>query len=453
MNNQRVILHIDMNSYFASVEQQANVFLRGKSVGVCAYLSPKGCIIASSMEAKQKGIKTGCLAYQAKQLDPQVVLVQNDPPKYRTVTKKIFQILADYTTDLETYSIDEAFLDITELVKVRMMREVKGVEKGKRQKETGLNNLDRDYSAMNYDLLIAKEVGREINQRIKQEVGSWLKSSVGISRTRFLAKLLSDNGPKDSVTIKGLHEIPEFIKDLKLTDIWGINVRMQERLQKFDINTPLDLYQSQAHQLLRGLNKPGYYLWAGLHGLNAGSFKTQDPEGELSSLRGRYPKSVGHSYCLSRTTTDKKYLAQILMKLVEKTGRRLRELEFDSKAVTVYWSYVGGGHSGKSKRLYTPIYESWDIFKQAWQPLQDLDLPDKVRMLAISVSSFVPRTQQLNLFTPVEIKENKKYSLSRALDEVNNKYGEFTLIRGSMWGTSKNAPDRIGFRKTVSWKD
>ena len=167
-----------------------------------------------------------------------------------------------------------------------------------------------------------------------------------------------------------------------------------------------------------------------------------------------------------KNTIDKEYLAQILMKLCEKTGRRLRELEFDAKAVTVYWSYVAGGHAGRSKRLYAPIYESWDIFRLAWQPLQNLDLPDKVRMLAVSVSNFVPRSQQLNLFEDIKEDlpspslrrtfsrgEKEKYSLSRALDEVNNKYGEFTLIRGSMWGTSKNAPDRIGFRKTVSWED
>lgn len=438
MVKDKIILHIDMNSYFASVEQQANPHLRGKSVSVCAYLSPKGCIIASSMEAKLKGIQTGCLAYQAQELDPQVVLVQNDPAKYRTVTKKIFQILSEYTTDLETYSIDEAFLDITELIKVK--------KEGKMNKAKGMN--------VNLDFKLAKEIGQEINFRIKSEIGSWLKSSIGISRTRFLAKLLSDNGPKDSAMIKDLHEIPEFIKNLELTDIWGINWRMQLRLQKFNIYTPLDLYQSQAHQLLQDLKKPGYYLWAGLHGIKAGPSRLARSSGEAGSFKTQdNPKSVGHSYCLSKQTTDKEYLARILMKLCEKTGRRLRELEFDASAVSVYWSYVGGGHGGKSKRLYAPIYESWDIFKQAWQPLQDLDLPGKVRMLAVSVSSFVPRTRQLNLFRPVEIKENKKYSLSRALDEVNNKYGEFTLIRGSMWNTGDNAPDRIGFRKTVSWKE
>ena len=114
---QKIILHIDMNSYFASVEQQANPFLRGRSVGVCAYLSDNGVIIASSIEAKAKGIKTGTKVREAKVLDPSIVLLENEPAKYRSATEKIFRILSDYTDTVEPYSIDEAFLDMTGWVK------------------------------------------------------------------------------------------------------------------------------------------------------------------------------------------------------------------------------------------------------------------------------------------------------------------------------------------------
>src|SRR3989338_11450 len=109
----RVILHIDMNSYFASVEQQANPFFRGKPVGVCAYLSPNGCIIASSIEAKKLGIKTGMRVREAQTIYPKIILEENEPAKYRSVTEKIFSILSQYTDRMEPYSIDEAFLDLT----------------------------------------------------------------------------------------------------------------------------------------------------------------------------------------------------------------------------------------------------------------------------------------------------------------------------------------------------
>jgi DNA polymerase-4 len=156
-----------MNSYFASCEQQANPFLRGKPVGVCSYLSKNGCIIASSMEAKKFGVKTGCRVLDAKILCPEIVLLENEPAKYRSITEKIFPILSEYTDTLEPYSIDEAFLDLTGWVA---------------------------------DLAEAKKKGEEIQRRIKKEVGEWLKSSVGISHTRWLAKFASDIADKDSVS-------------------------------------------------------------------------------------------------------------------------------------------------------------------------------------------------------------------------------------------------------------
>lgn len=409
-------MHIDMNSYFASVEQQANSLLRGKPVGVCAYVSNNGCIIASSIEAKKQGVKTGCRVKDGLNLCPDLVLIQNDPDKYRTVTKKIFQILSEYTTDLETYSIDEAFLDLTPYL----------------QATNHLHHAN--------DLERAREIGLRINWRIKREIGSWLKCSIGISRTMFLAKLLSDNGPKDSVVAKETEDIPGYISGLGLTDIWGINRRLEKRFNLIGINSPLDLYHASPDKVLRSLHKPGYYLWAGLHGVATESARTP-----------AQPKSIGHSYCLPKRTTDKEYLSRMLMKLCEKTGRRLRENKLDAKHYYIYWRYAHGGGDGLSRKLPAPIYDSLDIFRACYQPLFLKELPDQVSMLAVGLSAFQAPDKQLNLFDSRQVIEDKKRMLVRALDQVNGSYGEFTLMRGAMWDTGKNAPDRIGFRKTVSW--
>jgi len=405
-----------MNSYFASVEQQANPLLQGKPIGVCAYISNNGCIIASSIEAKQRGVKTGCRVKDGKQLCPELILVQNDPDKYRTVTRQVFQILSEYTTDLETYSIDEAFLDLTPYLQA-----TKHLHGGS-------------------DLERAREIGQRISWRIKQEIGAWLKCSIGVSRTMFLAKLLSDNGAKDSVTVLDIKKIPGFLADLNLTDIWGINWRLEKRFNAIGIYKPLDLYQASSDKILRALHKPGYYLWAGLHGLS--TQVARKPE---------QPKSIGHSYCLPKRTTDKEYLARMLMKLCEKTGRRLREQNYDTQHFYIYWRYAHGGGDGLSRKLPVPIYDSWDLFQACFQPLLLKNLPDEVSMLAMGVSSFRIPNQQLNLFKTSQLAENKKRLLVKALDQVNSRYGEFTLVRGAMWGTQNNAPDRIGFRKTVSW--
>jgi nucleotidyltransferase/DNA polymerase involved in DNA repair len=257
----------------------------------------------------------------------------------------------------------------------------------------------------------------------------------------FLAKLLSDNGAKDSVTVKDINEIPDFLAELKLTDIWGINWRLEKRFNAIGIYKPLDLYHSAPDKVLRALHKPGYYLWAGLRGTS-----TQ------TARKPEQPKSIGHSYCLPKRTTNKDYLGRMLMKLCEKTGRRLREKKFDAQHFYIYWRYAHGGGDGLSRKLPIPIYDSWDIYRASYHPLFIKDLPDEVSMLAVGVSSLRVPNQQLNLFDTMQAVEDKKRMLVKALDLVNSRYGDFTLVRGAMWGTQDNAPDRIGFRKTVSWE-
>ncbi|MCR4306893.1 MAG: DNA polymerase IV, partial [Candidatus Yonathbacteria bacterium] len=166
--SEKLIAHVDMNSYFASVEQQANPTLRGKPLGVCAYLHPYGCVIAASVEAKKLGMKVGMTMTEAKQAVPNAVFVQNDPPKYRAVTSRIFSILHAFTDRMEHYSIDEAFLDLT--------------------------GWYRDAAEASFALSIAK-------RRITEEVGDWLRCSVGIAPTRFLAKTASDLKKPDGLTI------------------------------------------------------------------------------------------------------------------------------------------------------------------------------------------------------------------------------------------------------------
>jgi DNA polymerase-4 len=175
----RVILHIDMNSYFASVEQQANPFLRGRAIGVVATMSPNGCIIASSVEAKAKGIKTGFRVREARDIDPNIILIPNDAAKYRTVTGGILRILRSYTEDIELYSIDEAFLNLTGFV----------------------SSLEEAIS-----------IGERIRQRITAEVGEWLKCSIGIAPTRWLAKFGSDIAPKGKTLLLHLiHNLFQYI--------------------------------------------------------------------------------------------------------------------------------------------------------------------------------------------------------------------------------------------------
>ncbi|MBT3689780.1 DNA polymerase IV [bacterium] len=391
-----------MNSYFATVEQQANPFIRGKPVGVCAYLSNNGCIVASSIEAKKVGIKTGCLVKKAKQLYPNIILLENDPNKYRTVTKKFFNIMTSYSEDFEPYSIDEAFLDLT------------GV-------------------AHDYDE--AFKLAQEMNIRIKQEIGSYLKCSIGISYTKFLAKFVSDVIGVDEIrSLKSKNELSQWFERYKLTDIWGINIKLEERLNAIGIYTINELKKSPIQNLIQALGKPGYFLWAKVNGLEIDYLRDQD---QLLS------KSIGHSYCVPNWTRDKKYLEKVLYKLTHRVGKRLRSRDQLAQGIYIYWTYVDYSIQGYGKRfkLKTSVTSTEVIFNKAVKVLRDTELKDKVRMLAVGVFNLVPRNNQLSLF----ITEDPR--ISRLVDNINNVYGDYAIHLGRMWKTEDIARDRIGFRK------
>lgn len=397
----KVILHIDMNSYFASVEQQANPFLRGRSVGVCAYDSPGGCIIASSVEAKAVGIKTGCNVREAKRLDPRVVIIENEPAKYRSVTEKIFKIMRDYTDTVEPYSIDEAFLDLTGWV----------------------DGWDQ-----------ARLIGQKIQSRIKREVGEWLNSSVGISWTKFLAKFASDIAPKCGMLVID-HDNLDQCLDRPIIDAWGIGSRMNARLNALGIFKLIELKKYSPDTLRRTFGRCGYYLWANVNGEEITSVAQGSPP----------PKSIGHSYCIPNKTADKRYLASIYYKLAEKTGRRLRSLEMEAKSIAIVLSFVREGGIYKSFRVKERMFTTEEIYCHVKDWLELTNIPLPARMLAISVSGLTPISSQMSLFDKkLEYKE-----LSRAIDRLNDKYGEYTIIRGAMFGTDDMAKDRVGFRKII----
>ncbi len=298
----RLIAHVDMNSYFASVEQQANPFLRGRPLGVCAYLHEYGCVIAASVEAKKLGMKVGMTVQQARLAVPNAVFVQNDPPKYRAVTSRVFTILHELTDRMEHYSIDEAFLDLT--------------------------GWYRDPAEAAFAFSIVKK-------RITEEVGEWLRCSVGIAPTRFLAKTASDLKKPDGMTIIDFDNLDSVLAKLDLEDVCGIGPRMRKRIEKLGYRNLIQLKYAPTGNLIRMFGVYGYFLKAKLHGLDVDHVEQHDEQ---------LPKSVGHSYCVpDRVNRDGKVVS-ILMKLIERAGRRMRGLglQANAMAVSVGFRYENG---------------------------------------------------------------------------------------------------------------
>lgn len=417
-NTQRnFFLHVDMNSYFATVEQQANPLLRGMAVGVCAYLQPRGCIIAASIEAKARGAKVGMRVDEVKKIIPDAVFVENDPAKYRSVTSRIFAIFDDYSDHVEHYSIDEAFLDLTGWVR---------------------------------DTAEATWIAVCIRERIRREVGEWLSCSIGIASTKFLAKVASDREKPSGLVVITAENLEQILAPMKLQDIWGIGRRMSVRLEALGYRSPLELKRAPVANLMQAFGINGYLLWAHLNGLDAESL------GDSSAP----PKSIGHSYCVPKRADVQKRARIILAKLAEKAGRRLRVHGLHARLVFVGiairsennpyhhpWSREG---ESLSIRLDESTSDSQTLIQKALFLLDQLwDGKSSLSFLAVTYSDFVPPSNQSELFLT-----SRKYSnattqqLSNATDLINNKYGEHTVVSGSLFGIMKDdAPDRIGFRK------
>jgi len=429
----KLIAHIDMNSYFASVEQQANPFLRGRPLGVCAYLHPHGCVIAASIEAKERGMKVGMSMNDAKRLIPDAVFVENEPAKYRSTTSRIFSIFHEVTDCVEHHSIDEAFLDLT--------------------------GWYRDAAEAAWAL-------SRVRRRIYEEVGEWLRCSIGIAPTRFLAKLGSDIQKPSGLTIITPENLDRILAGMDLEDICGIGRRMRRRIEALGIRTPLELRHAPVSNLMHAFGKIGYLLWAKLNLYDVESVVSVPPR----------PKSVGHSYCIPRRASREGRIVPILTKLAEKAARRLRQQDLFARMVVVSIGfddeargsfYQGSDH--RSLHLEEATNDSFTLVRSAVRLLHDSwDGRTTVRFLAVTFTAFgepsgqgrfefgrrmsnVERRERRrnDATTPDVTISNNHHLASAAVDDIKDRHGDRAIMLGRQFGvTADDAPDRIGFRKT-----
>lgn len=390
-------MHVDLNSCFATIEQQANPLLRGKPMVVAAYDTPRGCVVAPSIEAKQYGIKTGMTVADAKLLYPRVIVRTPDPPKYRYVHLKFKKIFADYSPDVTPKSIDEAVIDLTHTLEL-----FKGT---------------------------VTDIGKEIKKRFRREIGEWMKCSIGVSTNRFLAKLAASLHKPDGLDIMDHTNVLDVYKRVSLLDLSGINTRFQARLNAAGIftpmefyNAPLDLLKKQVFQSILGLF---WYLRLRGHEIDAVDFKR---------------KSFGNTYALQKQTNDPRELAKLLMKLCEKTGRRLRRARYSAQGVHVSCVYTDLSWWHLGRKFDVPVYTTRDIYVKAMRLLNTSEYPKRVRNLAVSVYDLIPSTsEQLELFA------SPTHAVSEAMDKINDRWGEFVITPALMMGMEDIILDRIAF--------
>ncbi len=395
------IMHVDLNSCFAIIEQQANPLIRHKPVAIAAYDTPRGAVIASSYEAKALGIKLGVNVREARLLCRDVIVLTPDPDKYFDAHKRFKQVLLNYTDTVTPKSVDEFVIDFSGSL---------AVQRGKR----------------------LEEVGYEIKAAVKAALGEYVTVNIGIGPNRFLAKVAAGLHKPDGLDVITGETIREVYEQLDLIDLPGINTRFKARLNIAGIYTPLRFLDAPLlllkKQVFKSIN--GYYWYLRLRGH------------EIDGVDfGR--KSYGQQYALGDKTADRAKLSRLLMKLCEKTGRRLRGNGYIAEGIYLWLSFEDRTYWAKGKDTKSDIYATQDIHLHAQRLLNQALIPARVTNIGVTVYKLKPSSpEQLGLFDGTRLDTK---SLARAADLVNDKYGEFTVVPATMANMQDVILKRVAF--------
>lgn len=400
---QKVILHIDFDSYFASCEQQFNPKLRGKPIGVTAQ-NGRTCIIAASKEAKKLGIKSPSRTWEAIQKAPTMIFVPASFERYWQITQKFIDICKDFSPFVEVFSLDEVFMDITQT---------------------------QDLFGGKYELI------NRVKKRIKEEIGEYITVSVGISHNKLLAKLASGKNKPNGLFEITPQNLDEVYKNTNLTDFCGIGERIAIRLKRIGAYSPLDIRNMPIFKLkIEFGNVEANFL----NNLSKGIDNSPVTPYTLSPL----VKSVGRNYCLAQNEYDKRIVFQNLFELCEEIAIKLRRLKLSARTVGIY---LGGSKSIHGRKTLSQYFDSGsDIFNLCTKILDEnkfyLNENDYIRRISVWAGGLETSSNiSLSLFDV----NNRKHKILETMDKINNKFGDHTIRNGFLLYADKLTTVPNGF--------
>lgn len=381
----RVIMHCDMNAFFAAVEQQSNPQLRGRSVGIIG-ASHRTIITTASYEARKYGVRTGMAKWEALQCCPELILVTGNNRKYTHTSTRIFEMMHEYTPLVEVFSIDEAFLDVT-------------------------GSLALFGSAEN--------IAYRLKARIRHHFG--LTCSIGIAPNKLLAKLASEMKKPDGLTRIRPDQVARVMERTPIGDLCGIGRRMKQHLRQLGIETCGQLGRYPVDILQRKFGIVGEKL----HRMGQGI----DLSPVIPEERSAPVKTVGHSMTLPCDISHHAEINRYLLQLSEMVGRRARRYGVSGKTVHLTIRYADFDTTiGQQKTLPCHIDRSDEIHRAVRCILDGITLEQPIRLLGVRLSNLKDQSRQLPLFP----QERRKVLATRAMDEVNNQYGDFKVTFGSL---------------------
>lgn len=391
----RTIMHIDMNSFFASVEQAANPHLKGKPI-VVAGSQQRTVILTASYEARAFGVKTGMMLHEAKRLCRDLILVPADNRKYTYTSSQIMKLMHDYTPLVEVFSIDEAWLDVT----------------GSLALFGG-----------------AEGIAFKLKSRIKYHFD--ITCSVGIAPNKLLAKLASEMKKPDGLTVIKPEEVSRVLERMPIKELCGIGRNVERQLLMMNIRTCGELGRCDEQRLTRKFGIIGTRLKQMGQGI--------DDTPVIPAEDAEEVKSVGHSMTLKRDITLRNEILRYLLQLSEMVGRRARRYKVAGKTIHLTIRYADFSTFGKQATLKQYVNKSEDIYNGAVAILNSIDIEQPIRLLGVRITNLCYQREQLPLF---EVERKKAYMVS-AMDAVNDKFGDFTVTYGSLLGNNEEKGSHV----------
>lgn len=382
----KVIAHIDMDAFFAAVEQRDNPSLRGQPVVVGA--DPKagrgrGVVSTCSYEARPFGIHSAMPISTAYKLCPHATFLPVDGKKYSCVSEEIFKIFYDFTPDIEPISIDEAFLDITGSF---------------------------HFYKTPFDTCM------KIKERIRGEIG--LTASIGIAPIKMAAKIASDLCKPDGLLEVKQSDLLTFLWPLSIEKLWGVGDKTKKALNGLGVYTINDLAHAPEDKLSQHLGENGRHLFALANGID-----------ERDVRREEEVKSVSNEHTFERDTNDLEKIYEILLFLSEKVSRRLRKEQLKGKTVTLKIRLEGFHTFTRAFTFFEKTNFSDVIYKKSRELFDEFYAPKmKIRLLGVRVSHFDEPYVQESLFENKGVQRLEK--IHRAVDAIKDKFGEGAIHKG-----------------------
>jgi len=382
----RKIIHIDMDAFYAAVEQHDNPSLRGKPVIVGGDAEKRGVVSAASYEARAYGVHSAMPTSQAKRLCPQGTFLPVRMGRYQEVSEQIFQILRVYTPLVEPLSLDESFLDVT--------------------------GSERLFGP-------AVKIAREIKQRIHESTG--LTASAGIAPNKFLAKIASDLRKPDGLVEIKPEEVQDFLRDLPISRLWGVGKTTEEVLRGMGILRVGQLATYPMEAIERKLGKFGRELVALASG-----------EDERSVIPESEAKSISQEETFTPDLCDRETMKKVHLDQSERVAWELRKQRLKGFTVQVKVRYPDFSLVTRSVTLPSPTDQGMEIYPAALTLLDRTEaLRRRARLLGVGISNLRHRDdpEQLSLFSSHRLKIERS---TEAVDRIRDKFGPHAIKRASL---------------------